>query len=259
MADALYRAYSLEKDNEGISGSITLWNDSPYSPYDVGDTFSPIPDGPALNVRKVSIKDEVIGTEFGKVKRQWQITIDGSTDAVDITGNSDIRYDFTIEANENSGSMEVSNKGNAPAIQLKIGDKFNIPGIGQVVCSSVKGSDDYDDNGNHVWSVTYEGSTKVSNFNPDTDLPENELTTSYELNGLTVRSVAGEFIVLRRSTSPITKKSIVIYSNSAEPVISIGSDYEGGIATSESVSKVVIKDDDVITNTYYKHDIEVEI
>lgn len=259
MPDALYRAYLLEKDNEGISGSLTLWNDSPFSPYDVGDTFSPIPDGPLLNVKKVSIKDNVIGTEFGKVIRQWQITIDGSTDAVDTSGNSNVRYNFTIEANENSGSMEVTNKGNAPAVQLKVGDKFSIPGIGQVTCSSVKGSDDYDDNGNHVWTVTYDGSTKVSNFNPDTDLPENELTTSYELNGLTVRSVAGEFIVLRKSTSPITKKNIVVYSNSVEPVVTIGATYEGGIAISESVSKVVIKDDDVITNTYYKHDIEVEL
>lgn len=259
MPDALYRSYSLEKDNESVTGSLTIWNDSPFSPYDVGDTFSPIQDGPLLNVKKVSIKDNVIGVEFGKVKRQWQITIDGSTDAVDTSGSSNIRYNFTIEASENSGSMEVSNKGNAPAVQLKIGDKFTIPGIGEVTCSSVKGSDDYDDNGNHVWTVTYEGSTKVSNFNPDTDLPDNELSTSYELNGSTVRSVAGEFIVLRKSTAPITKKSFVIYSNSAEPVVTIGASYEGGIATSENVSKVVVKNDDVITNSYFKHEIEVEL
>lgn len=255
MPDTLYRSYSLDKDSNGTSGSITLWNDSPYSPVDVGDTFSPIPDGPLLKVSKVSIKDNVIGQEFGKVKRQWQIIIEGSTSS---PTSSNIKYNFTIEANENSGSMEVTNKGNAPALSLKIGDKFNIPGIGEVTCSKVSGSDDYDENGSHVWTVTYEGSTKVKNADSDTELPENELTTSYELNGLTVRSVAGEFIALRKSTTPITKKSIVVYSNSVSPIVEIGSAYEGGIAISENISKVEIKNDDVVTNSYYKHEIEVE-
>ena len=259
MPDALYRSYSLEKDSNGTSGSLTFYEDSPRSPFDVGDTFSPISGGPLLNVSKVSIKDNVIGIEAGKVKRQWQITVEGSTGSTGNSANSDIKYNFTIEANENSGSMEVINKGSAPAITLRIGDKFNIPGIGQVTCSKVNGSDSYDDNGSHVWSVTYEGSTKVKNTDTDTELPENELTVSYEINGSTVRSVAGELITLRRSTTPITKKSIVIYSNSINPIVEIGSVYENGIALSESISKVVIKNDDVITNSYFKHDIEVEL
>ncbi len=258
MADALYRSYSLEKDSNGTSGSLTYYEDSPKSPFDVGDTFSPISGGPLLNVSKVSIKDNVIGIEAGKVKRQWQITVEGSTDAVSTSTSSDIRYNFTIEANENSGSMEVINKGSAPAITLKIGDKFTIPGIGKVTCSKVNGSDDYDDNGSHIWSVTYEGSTKVKNYDADSELPDNEETITYELNGITTRSVAGELIALRRSATPITKKNFTVYTNSANPVATIGSTYNDGIVLSESISHEVIKSDDVITNSYYKHDIEVE-
>ena len=255
MPDALYRSYSLEKDSNGTSGSLTFYEDSPRSPFDVGDTFSPISGGPLLNVSKVSIKDNVIGVEAGKVKRQWQITVEGSTGT---STNSDIKYNFTIEANENSGSMEVINKGSAPAITLRIGDKFNIPGIGQVTCSKVNGSDSYDDNGSHVWSVTYEGSTKVKNYDADSELPDNELTVSYEINGSTVRSVAGELIVLRRSATPITKKNFTVYTDSVNPVVTIGSTYNDGIVLSESISHEVIKSDGVVTNSYYKHDIEVE-
>ena len=265
MPDALYRSYSLEKDSNGISGSLTYYNDSPSSSFDVGDSFRPVSSGPLLNVSRVSIKDNVIGIESGKVKRQWQITVEGSTDSVSATSSSssDIRYKFTIEDNKNSGSMEVVNKGNSPAISLNIGDTFNIPGIGQVICTQVSGSDDYNDNGSHTWTVTYEGSSNVDSDsddpdNPDKNLPNNEETISYELNGSTVRTVAGELIVLRRSATPITRKNITVYTDSANSVATIGSTYNGGIALSESIAHEVIKSDGVITNSYYKHDIEVE-
>lgn len=71
MPDLLYKSHSLEKTNEGISGSLTFWENSPVSPFEVGDTFSPIPDSTPLTVEKVSIKDNVLGEYNGKVLRQW--------------------------------------------------------------------------------------------------------------------------------------------------------------------------------------------
>lgn len=176
MSDKLYRSYSLEKSAEGYSGSITLWENTPVSPLNVGDTFYPIEDGPALIVNKVSIKDNVIGEIAGKTVRQWEITIEGSS----------------------SGTPDAS------------------------------------------------------------ALPDDEVSTIYELNGSSVRSVSGEFIALRRSNTPITKKSITLYSNSSEAVAFPGDTYEGGIVTSVNISKETIKNNGVISASYFKHSIEVE-
>ena len=172
MTDKLYRSYSLDKSNEGYSGSITLWEDSPVSPLNIGDTFYPVEDGPALVVEKISIKDNVIGEVGGKPFRQWEITIEGSS----------------------SG----------------------------------------------------------------TSLPDSETSITYELNGSTVRSVSGEFIALRRSNNPITKKSITVYSDSFDPITSPGNIYKGGIVTSENIIQETIRNNGIITAQYYKHSIEVE-
>ena len=172
MTDKLYRSYSLVFSNEGYSGSITLWEDSPVSPLNIGDTFYPVHDGPALIVEKISIKDNVIGEVGGKPFRQWEITIEGSS----------------------SG----------------------------------------------------------------TSLPDPEASISYELNGSTVRSVSGEFIALRRSNNPITKKSITVYSDSFDPITSPGNIYKGGIVISENIIQETIRNNGIITAQYYKHSIEVE-
>ena len=166
MVEKLYRSHSLEKSAEGTSGSITVWEDSPVSPFDVGDTFKPVTNGPSLTVDKVSIKDNVIGELNGRPVRQWQITIEGSNE----TSSSEepqthVRYNFNISADEKSGTMEVVNSGKNPSVTLNIGDTFSVPGVGEVTCSNVRGSDDYDENGTHSWTVTYEG----------TDTPEKEL------------------------------------------------------------------------------------
>lgn len=171
MADKLYRAHSLEKSGDNTSGSLTFWEDTPVSPFNVGDTFTPVSGGPALTVGKVSIKDNVIGETAGKPVRQWQITVEGSSSS---------------------------------------------------------------------------------------SLPESETSITYELNGATVRTVAGEFIALRRSTTPITKKSITVYSNSAEAIATPGSSYQGGIVTSENISKETIKDNGTVISSYYRHTLEVE-
>ena len=172
-ADKLYRSYSLDKSSEGYSGSITLWEDEPVSPFNIGDTFYPVDNGPALVVEKISIKDNVIGEVAGKPFRQWEITIEGS------------------EA--------------------------------------------------------------------DASLPVSESSISYELNGSTVRSVSGEFIALRRSVHPITKKTFTVYSDSHEPISTPGEAYEGGIVTSENIVQETIKNNGVLSASYYKHSIEVEL
>ena len=173
MTDKLYRSYSLDTSNEGYSGSITLWEDSPVSPLNIGDTFYPVEDGPALVVEKISIKDNVIGEVGGKTFRQWEITIEGSS-------------------SENS-------------------------------------------------------------------LPDSDASITYELNGSTVRSVSGEFIALRRSENPITKKSFTVYSHSPEPIAVPGESYEGGIVTSENIIRESIQNNAGLSASYYKHSIEVEL
>ena len=517
MPDKLYRSHSLEFSDEGTSGTLTIWEDSPVSPFNVGDTFRPVPQSPQLTVEKVSIKDNVIGEANGKTLRQWEVTIEGSNFDNELGhAQTHIKYNFNIAENEKSGTMEVVNQGDNPALSLDIGDTFSVPGIGEVTCVKVSGNDSYNDDNVHSWTVTYEGSdnpeqssdddalpdtkyslsiqkdndgdiqksgsmsvvhegnapvfnvsvgdnfdvpgigqikcTKVSasdeysnsgshrwtvNYegifvgssdddNPDEqdvhakysfsidndslsgsveftaagnepvfahnvgdtislpgigevtctkisgsdsysdngkrkwtviyeasnetlsqeqqdsnikyslsiennsdgitiysgtkefscagdvpvpdieigdkfslplvgeltctkiqssnnepnlwtitiegsrggndagdddeqELPENETTISYEINGSTVRSVAGEFITLRRSDTPITKKSITVYSASPDPIAAPGETYEGGIVTSENISKETIKNNGVVTATYYKHSIEVEL
>ena len=163
MPDSLYRSHSIEKSSSdsGIvtSGALTLWEDNPQSPLDVGDTFSPVSGGPLLTVKKVNISDNVVGLRDGKPFRQWQISIEGdNSDDAPAEAKTRILYNFSFNADGHEGTMEVANTGSAPAISLDIGDKFNVPGIGRIPCVSVRGSDSYDDNGRHIWTVTYEGS-----------------------------------------------------------------------------------------------------
>ena len=345
MSNTLYRSHSLEKSGDTISGSMTLWEDAPVSPFDVGDSFRPVESGPALTVEKVSIKDNVIGEFNGKTLRQWEITIEGSNEASSEASSHDtkthVKYNFSISADEKSGTMEVLNIGNNPAITLDIGDAFSVPGIGQVVCSNVKGSDSYDDDGLHSWTVVYEGSkkdkddddegdaqysisveknsdgdtvysgskqvtskgetptisvnvgdefslpiigklsctrvlssksdngtwtvtvegSKVDKKDDDDDddaLPDTETVITYELNGSAVRSVAGEFIALKRSDTPIIKKTIIVYTKDISTVATPGSQYEGGTVTSENIIKETILDNGEVLKSYYKHTIEVE-
>ncbi len=254
MPEKLYQSHSLEKTHDGISGSLTVWEDSPVSSFEVGDSFSPVTGGPTLTVEKVSIRDNVVGELFGKPVRQWQVTVEGSNNSSGSAGTH-VKYNFNISAEGKSGTMEVTNTGDTPSITLQIGYVFYVPGIDLVYCSNVKGSDDYDDNGVHVWTVIYEGTDKQQ---VSASLPETEIATTYEINGATVRTVAGEFVALRRSETPITKKSITLYQETDTAVTSPGATYEGGIVTSVNISKETIKNNGVVTATYYKHQIEVE-
>lgn len=341
MADILYRSHSIEKTQDGISGSLTVWEDSPVSPFDVGDTFSPITSGPALTVERVSIKDNVLGEYNGKLLRQWEITVEGSNNSSG-SAQTHVKYNFNISAGEKSGTMEVTNTGDNPSITLDIGDTFSVPGIGEVFCSNVKGSDEYDSSGVHTWTVVYEGAnkaviqdtdtkytlniennsdgvtvysgskettctgsaptvavnigdtfslpyigtvtcTRIQTSNTDANtwsviiegsrggasgggegggdssLPETETVITREINGSTVRTVAGNFVVLRRSVTPIIKKTITVYTSTVDAVATLGNTYqEEGIAISENISRETIKNNGVVTASYYKHVIEVE-
>ena len=256
MADELYNSYSIEKTADEISGSLTIWEDEPNSPYDIGDTFSPVP-GVTLNVKKVNISDNVIGKLNGKPFRQWQVVIEGSSEEQG-DGGTNIKYNFSVSAEETSGSMEVTNKGSAPSLTLEIGDKFNVPGLGDVKCTSIKASNSYNENGVQTWNVTYEGVTSSANSSGSSGSTSDDETISYELNGVTVRTVAGEFLALRRSAAPIKKGSYTITNNSSTPLTTPGNKYNSETVISESITKESTKVNGVVTKISYKHTIETE-
>lgn len=248
---------------------MTIWEDSPISPFDIGDEFTPVAGGAKLKVSKINISDSVIGERFGRPYRQWQITIEGDTNtqgSSDNPVNSNIQYSFVIEKNDegiikNSGSMEVINTGETPLFTVNVGEEFSVPGIGKVVCTKISGGDEYTESGTHRWKINYDGAAVHVNKDeedPAASLPDNEESVSYELNGITTRSVSGEFIVLRRSQSPIKRMSLTRYTSNNSMLTTIGTAYSDGIAISEQITKETIKSNDVVIGTYYRHDIEVE-
>lgn len=263
MPDTLYRSHKLEKstsDGQVItSGSITTWEDEPVSPFDVGDIFRPVPDGPLLTVKKVNINDNVIGTVAGKTVRQWQISVEGDNSSEDTDSSTSQQKagnvnSFSIEQSSDgslvfSGDKEVSYSGKTPRPNFSVGDTFHHPVVGALTCSKISGSED----GSNNWVFTFEGSRRDA-----PPLPDEEVSVSYEINGSTVRTVAGEFIALKRSDAPITRKTITVYTDSASLVAPIGSAYQGGIAVSENISKENIKNNGISIQSYYRHVIEVE-
>ena len=199
MADKLYRSHSLEKSYDGTSGSLTIWENSPVSPFDIGDSFYPVSGGPALTVEKVNIKDNVIGELCGKTLRQWEITIEGSNKSESSTVTH-VKYNFNISADEKSGTMEVVNTGNSPAITLDIGSTFNVPGIGNVKCTNVKGSDDYSSEGVHTWTVIYDGSDKDNTSSPSDTNTKYSLAILKDTDGTIQKS--GSMSIVNDGNSP---------------------------------------------------------
>ena len=248
-------------DGVTTSGSFSFWEDNPVSPLDIGDEFQPVPGGPKLRVGKVSISDSVIGERYGLPFRQWQITVEGDSSIGAGAANTKVKYTFSIEKQESgvisrSGTMEVTNDGDAPAITIAIGGKFTVPGIGEVICTKTSGSDSVTSGGVRQWTITYEGA-KTDAGGPAT-MPETTETVTFELNGVTARSVAGEFIALRRSKTPVTKKSLTICNGSDAILATPGDVYGGGIAMSERVTKETVKVNGVQVGVYYRHEIEIE-
>ena len=257
MPDKLYNSHTLEKTSEETSGSLTIWRDTPTSPYKIGSKFSPVP-GVSLNVKKINISDNVIGELNGKPFRQWQVVIEGSSEEVSGSGSdTNVKYNFSVSEDETSGSMEVTNKGASPALKINIGGSFNVPGLGSVKCTSIKASNSYNENGVQSWNVTYEGSSGSSSSSSGESSTDEE-STSYEFNGITVRTVNGEFLALGRSDTPMQKCSYTITNNSGTAMTKPGGKYRSGTVISESIVKEVTKKNGVVTKTQYKHTIETE-
>lgn len=188
MPDNLFRSHSLEKSsNEGkvvTSGALTLWEDQPVSPLDVGDTFQPVPNGPILTVKRVNIDDNVIGLNAGQPVRQWQISIEGS-DEIDSSASE--RHSFSIEQDDDntihSGSISKVVTSNTPPRSISVGSYINIPGIGRIKCSKISGNDDFNEYGQRVWHLTYEGSDAPQSSSSDEDedpLPKTKYSFSID-------------------------------------------------------------------------------
>lgn len=221
---------------------------------------------PSLVVTNVTVSDCVVGTFSGLPFRQWLINVEGNLKNKSFTEYPDpvvTQYNVKAEGidNENitfSGSFQTTNFGDEPVFILNVGETFTFPGVQTpLYCSSFSFNDELNSFGSRTWVVTYECSS-VLNPDDESSLPDTETSISYEINGSTVRSVSGEFIALRRSQNPVTKKSITVYTSTVDAVAVPGTIYEDGIVISENIIKETVKNNGVVTNSYYKHTIEVE-
>ena len=273
MAEELWRAHSFDKskDSDGgttTSGSFTYWEDAPVTRYEIGDPFQPVgPQGPTLKVTKISVSDNVIGMKNGKPFRQWQITVEGDASG-DGTGDSSVKTKYTIEEYKDDngvtyrkGSIIAVNEGDSPTFEARIGDTLNIPvnGWGGLKCTRVSGGDEYTEKGVRRWTMTFEGAGIPQEGGEGGGLPsDQENNESYEINGLTTRSVGGDFVVLQRSGTPVIKKSITEYHDDKTLVAKPGTEYSGGVVTAYRITKETIKENGVSLKEYYRHDIEIE-
>ena len=258
-------SFSLEQNSSGNlshSGTVEISStgNSPTFIYQVGDTLN-LPGIGTVTCVKVSGSDSY--TDSGK--RKWTVVYEGSDkeQSEEETQATNIKYSVNIENNADgvtvySGSKEITFQGEAPVPPVSIGGKFTLPLVGELTCTRIHSSND-DAN---TWAIIIEGSRSGSSSSSgggdDSSLPETETVINYEINGSTARTIAGEFIALRRSQTPITKKNITVYTNSVEAIASPGSIYDDGIVLSENIVKETIKDNGVVTGSYYKHTIEVE-
>lgn len=257
-------SFSIEQDSTGgitHSGSveITSAGNSPSFAHEVGANIN-LPGIGEVTCTKISGSDSY--TDTGK--RKWTVVYEGADNSQSgATGEAGVKYTLNIENDSDgvtvySGSKEISCTGQSPVVSVAMGDTFTLPLIGDVTCTRIHSS-----NEGNIWAVVIEGSRSGGSSgegggNDDSSLPETETTITYEINGDTVRTVEGEFVALRRSNTPITKKTITVCTSTAEAVALPGTTYEGGIVTSENVIKETIKSNGVTTGSYYKHTIEVE-
>ena len=279
MPGELWRTHGLEvsRDADGAivtSGSLSYWADEPVSSYAVGDTFQPIGAyGPTLVVTRVSMSDDVVGTRLGRPVRQWQITVESEGTSTGAGDAARARWTYEMSKDDNGlihhrGSVELKIDGDPLVFEMELGDEFGkkltdvpIEDMKILLCTRVSASDEWTDKGVRRWTVTYDGA-KVAPASGDSLVPtDTEETISYEINGRTTRAVDGTFVVLRRSSLPVTRRSLVRYSkeeSGGKNETTLGSAYEGGIAVSERVTKETIKENGVVIGSYWRHDIEVE-
>ena len=225
---------------------------------------------------KINVTDEVVGTVNGKPFRQWKHIIEGYllTGAGEGEHLTPSQTEFSIKGYSISAEPQKNNailyKASVEAVRIggdnevkplyDVNAQFEAPGVpDKLTCTNYSLKDSSDEFGVYVWNCTCEGELLYS---PDGEiqdnLPDEEVTTSYEINGSTVRSVNGELLVLKRSENPILKKSITVYSTSSQPVATLGSSYRGGIALSENIVKETVENNGSVNHVYYRHTIEVE-
>lgn len=288
LAEELWRAHSAElsKDSDGEiikSGSFSYWVDDPVAEiekyFENGDfkpeyrTINALQGQGSFSVplKKVSVTDNVVGTRNGKTFRQWQITVEGDTS--EDNANPDERETYSLEEYTNDAgqkyyraSKTVVKIANALQLDHSIGGKFTVPLMAsnvQFTCTRINYGDDYTEKNKRRWTVTYEGSY-IDKTGANGGLPtgEGEGGLSESLNGVTTRSVAGDFIVLLRSGTPVRKKTLVRYSRSNSPLtVTLGAQFgtEEGVVTSHRKTLQIIKENGTEIDRYWRHEIEIEL
>lgn len=258
--------FSIENSNNEVvkTGSKTVIISGNTLPnLSVGETIN-VPGIGNVKCVKVSGNDDY--DDDGT--RKWTVVYDCTDAPQEQTTSSNIRYSINIEKNSDgvvvyTGTKEITSD-SEPTTSTNIGDKLTFPLIGSVPCVRIYSNN----NDNGTWTLVIECSSEGESGSgsgegggeggTSTSLPETEVETTYEINGTTARSVAGELIILKRSDTSITKQTVTVYTQDGNSVANPGSSYRGGICISEHISKETIKNNGVVVSSYFKHVIEVE-
>ena len=295
--------FEISRGDNGIyHASFDIWDDDPRgsSRYQLGKSVEFIPTAIIPNpylrkndhnnqypsapnyeilITKITTTDEKIGEVCDYPYRLWHHQYEGYLILPEYSSGlpSQVNYSVDIEKDDDdeiiySGTMTVTQTiepmnavESSGKFLFQVGDVFAIPLIEGILftCTKISTSNSYDDLGLEVWTTNYEGKSNVE-VAETFELPDEEITDlTHELNGITVRTVSGELIVLRRSETPITRKTLIAYSESSEPVYPLGSESSGGLILSDKVieeTKEILNSEtgEVETQIYYRHEIEVE-
>ena len=255
--------FSIENSNNEVvkTGSKTVIISGNTLPnLSVGETIN-VPGIGNVKCIKVSGNDgyDDDGT------RKWTVVYDCTDAPQEQTTSSNVRYSINIERNSDgvivyTGTKEITSD-SEPTTSTNIGDELTFPLIGSVPCTRIYSNS----NSNGTWTLVIECSKVVSEEGGEgqdgqstTSLPDSETEITYEINGTTARSVAGELIILKRSDTSITKQTVTVYTQDGNSVANPGSSYRGGTCISEHISQETIKNNGVVVSSYFKHVIEVE-
>ena len=185
----------------------------------------------------------------------------------------------TIPAQEKLVGMKVKKSfyQDSPVMPVKVGENFTIKkefgdtvfGTAYtwdtltVLCQSIVVSDEVVSNNGanlaRLWKVDLSG-VVVGSGGSDTDQGDTlrrEESESRELNGSVETAVDGTTVILRRSKTPRTTRSISVYGESLSCPVTVGGLYEGGTVTSTRSSRQDILSGGVLVKTLYRYDIEV--
>ena len=178
-------------------------------------------------------------------------------------------------------SVQKSFWQNSPVSPIKVGDTFSISRgeLGRVLigpdysfpttsfrCDSVKVSDDMvslENGRRRAWLVTITGTEKSAD-QPSTSGSafRRSLTVSKSINGESVRTINGSYLILRRSTTPIAQLELTAYSKSETPPVRVGGTYSAGGATftivGTSASEISVEENGQLIDKIWQHTITGE-